>query len=489
VVPVRQDYLDFYYPGLEVTGGNPERRALLGQAVAGEVADMRAFVAALPEPLAIDAVCERYLNSTLSFIGFVLPDVIGVPAPVRMAGNPFELDDPAALPLDDACFQGIAMTRADVLARLDQTRALFDGLFARLEPILQDWESNSEGAFDIVDFGAIGFRSYYADEVFGRSGFYPQFWQAAQNSSTNYNRRRGAYVLDRYFCDDLKPVGAALPVVHGEGKHASDPACAACHFKLDPMAGFFRRHGFAGTEFDDATLELFGGQIFFDDGAQIRYSQYEAAWRAPAGSGRAFDVGYIRSTRDPALNSYGSTLGDLDQLLRTAPEVERCFTQRMFAYFNGADQAVDPAFLDEVTADMRASGGDRLERGITRILTGATFRAPDRNSNVCYDLGPGTAGARPPCEVASILRAHCVQCHGAGNVQAGLDLTRWDRAADGGFGFRHASADRIATFERMLERVTTSDLTRQMPQASDMPLRAREQLALWLQGEIDDAQR
>lgn len=489
VQPVRQDYLDFYYPNLTVQGTLAERRALVTQAILGDVATMRSFVVALPEPFDTGAMCDRYENSLLFFIAFLIPEIIGVPAPVTSAGNPVELDDPAAFPLDYACFQLQPTTRAEALTRLDQTKVLFESMFARLEPILLAWETDSEGAFDPVDFEAIGFRSYYGEEIFGRSGFYPAFWQSAANSSTNYNRRRGAYVLDRYFCDDLKPVGAALPITHVEGRHASDPACVACHFKLDPMAGYFRRHGFSGTDFTDETLQLNGGQIIFDDGASVGYTQYESSWLAPAGSGRVFDVGYIRSTRDPKLNTYGSSLADLDQLLRTAPEVERCFVQRMFAHFNGTDQAVDPAFLDDVTADMRTAGADRLERGITRILTGATFRAPERNTNVCYDLAPGTSGVRPPCEVASILATHCTSCHGAGQVQANLDLTRWDRASDGGFGFTHSGVERLTTFERMLERVTTSDLARQMPQAKDMPLRQREQLALWLQAEIDEASR
>jgi len=246
--------------------------------------------------------------------------------------------------------------------------------------------------------------------------------------------------------------------------------------------------------FDDSTLQGNGNQIIFDDFASLDFTEYEAAWRAPAAAGRAFDVGYIRSTRDESLNSYGSSLDDLDTLLRTAPEVERCFVQRAFEFFNGADQAVDPGFLDDVAADMHATknANDRLERALQRILTGDTFRAPDRNSTVCYDVAPGDAGAhRPPCEVASILRANCASCHSGSNPQAGLDLTTWEKAGDGGFGFRHVvggqAIARSDTFARMHDRVTTSDLTRQMPQLKDMPLHQREALALWLQKQIDAA--
>ncbi|MBX3158351.1 MAG: hypothetical protein KF773_20445 [Deltaproteobacteria bacterium] len=487
VMPIDEYVVGYYYPRAVLQGTNSQKRAALTKAAVDDVLVLRGAVAALPEPLDAGALCDRYFASTAAFAALILPQLYGVPAAITDDAQPLELGQPAALPLDDACQNGAPITRDAALARLDDAAQLFGQLGARLDPILAAWETDEEGAFDPVDFPSIGFYSPYDQPVFGRSHFYPQFWTAAQNSSTNYDRRRGAYVLDRYFCDDLKPVGAALPTEHGGDRHASDPSCAACHFKLDPMAGFFRRQGFFGTDFNQETLNATGGQIIFDDFAQLSYREYEKAWLAPAGAGRTFDIGYIRSTRDPSVNSYGDSLADLDELLRTAPEVERCFAQRMFEHFNGADQAVDPGFLDDVAADMHAAGGaQRLERGLARILTGATFRAPDRNTNVCYDVAPGTGGAhRPPCEVASILRTHCASCHAGGNVQGGLDVARWEPRDGGRFGFVHTSASRAEVFARMLDRVSTSDLARQMPQARDMPLRAREQLALWLQKMID----
>jgi hypothetical protein len=487
VQPVDEYFLAGLYPDVQVPleGTSAERRAIATKRIVDDIANFRAFVAGLPDPFDQSVMCAQYEISNVSFIAIFVPQLLGIPQSISDASNPRELDDQDAFPLDYACFFGDTTTRADALAHLDHARELYATLGPRLEPVFAQWEANPEGAFDPVDFGAIGFDAYADQAYYARSHFYPQFWQAAQNSSTNYDRRRGAYVLDRFFCDDLKPVGAALPTAHVEGKHASDPSCAACHFKLDPMAGFFRRHGYFGIEFDDQTLDLNGGAIIFDDFASLDYREYETSWRAPTGAGREFDVGYIRSTRDAALNSYGSNLADLDQILRTAPEVERCFVQRAFEYFNGADQAVDPGFLDDVTAGMRDAGGDRLEHALSRILAGETFRAPDRNSTVCYDVAPGTDSAHsPPCEVASILRAHCATCHSGGSPQGGLDVTSWD-----GSGFRHvvggAAVPRADTFARMLDRVTTSDVTRQMPQGKDMPLRAREQLALWLQSQID----
>lgn len=475
-VPVRDDLLAAFYGAPPLTGTNAQRRAIAAQYIDNDFVQLRAYVASVPDPFDTKTVCDTYVMTNASVIAFQIADILGVPTPITTGGYPQEVGDPDAFPLDYACQTGQPTTRAIALQHIDHGRALAQQLVARLEPLFARWDANPDGAFEPADFAALGFVSY-ADAQYGsRSQFYPQFWDAAQNSSTNFNRRRGAYMLERYFCDDLKPVGAALPADHGGGKHASDPGCAACHFKLDPMAGFFRRHGYRGTEYTDQVLQQTGGMITFDDLATAPFSGYQAAWT---------QIGYIRSTRDPSLNSYGNTLDDLDTLLQTAPEVERCFAQRVFEYFNGNDQAVDPGFLDDVAADLHGRGGERLERAVVRVLTGKTFQAADRSSTVCYDLAPGTDPShRPPCEVASILHASCTSCHGGANPQSGLDLTVWEKL-DGGFGFRHVvdgvQLPRAETFARMRDRVMTSDLARQMPQGKDMPLRAREQLALWLQ--------
>lgn len=477
-----EDLMNQFF-GQPLPGTHAEQRAQIEGYFTGDATQLRQAIAQMSEPIDQNALCNVYFMTLTSVGYFYVPMMLGIPDSIAMASAPNELQYPTGYPLYDACIFGTPITRAQALAEVDGYNAALDQLFTRLEPKFAEWESGSEAAFDPVDFADIGFYPYAAQDTFARNTqFYPTFWDSAQNSSTNFNRRRGAYVLDRFFCDDLKPVGAALPAAHGDGKHASDPGCAACHFKLDPMSGFFRRHGFSGTEYDAATLDQAGGTITFDDGASASFGTYEQAWKV----GGNLEVGYIRSTSDRSLNSYGDTLADLDTILQTAPEVERCFAQRVFQHFNGVDQAVDPGFLDDVAADMHDKGAGRLKIALTRVIAGETFRATDRNTAVCYDRAPGTTSKNaPPCEVASILRANCTTCHGGSNPQAGLDLSIWEAGTDGKYGFR-ATNSRADTLAHMLERVTTSDVTRQMPQGRDMSLPAREQLALWIQQQIDE---
>ncbi|MEI6399160.1 MAG: hypothetical protein WCO71_10345, partial [Pseudomonadota bacterium] len=59
-----------------------------------------------------------------------------------------------------------------------------------------------------------------------------EFFQRLQNSSTNRNRKRAAWALKRFFCDDLTPINVEAPSSHVGGQHGSDPACYSCHYKL-----------------------------------------------------------------------------------------------------------------------------------------------------------------------------------------------------------------------------------------------------------------
>ncbi|MGZ3652043.1 MAG: hypothetical protein ACXWSC_12695, partial [Bdellovibrionota bacterium] len=134
---------------------------------------------------------------------------------------------------------------------------------------------------------------------------------ALANSSTNMNRKRAAYVLKRYFCDDLTPVGIEDGGDHTGGAHGSQPSCRSCHYKLDPMAGYFRSYG---RSFRDFSMNR---NITFDDGAKVNLEQYESAWLMPPGSPRKWNVGYVRSVSDETLNDYGSTLDDLHANFRS----------------------------------------------------------------------------------------------------------------------------------------------------------------------------
>ncbi len=371
----------------------------------------------------------------------------------------------------DYAFDRVAAIRAvqaryKVLAQFVETNAPTDFVFpTQLRELLQ---VNASSLGLQREFGAFDFLGFY---------------QLAANSSTNRSRRRSAYMLQRFFCDDLKPVNAALPAAHAGSQHASDPACMACHYKLDPMAGFFRFNGFLGWDFGSDT------QIVFDDMATLKRTDYEAPWLAPENAGHEWNIGYIRSSTDSKLNTYGRTLDDLGQILQTAPEVKACLVRRAFEYFNGSEQLVDPGYLadltEKFTQEAAVNSTDAFKALVRRILTSKTFLQTDPHSDQCYDLAPGSSGgaSRPPCSVAYTLAKNCAACHTGTAGQGALDLTGWTQDANGVATFPHLSQGvqlpAAETLRRVLDRISTSDPARVMPLGQSMPARDREALYLW----------
>jgi hypothetical protein len=306
---------------------------------------------------------------------------------------------------------------------------------------------------------------------------------ALVNSSTNMNRKRGAYILKQYFCDDLTPINVETPEEHSGGQHGSSPSCFACHYKLDPMAGFFRTFG---ARFIDYSLQ---DKIVFDDGAVSDRASYENAWRAPAGAGREWNVGYVRSVNRVDLNDYGESIGDLFAIIKRAPEVKRCLVKRAFEYFVSAEQTIDAGYLDQLSrefmADAERDSAEAFKSLVAKILLSQSYSHPDPVATECYDFPPGydPRGA-PPCRVAFIFNKNCTSCHGPSGA-AGLDLSSWIQLADGSYGFPHLDASghqrpRTETFAALQERLSSSSPGRRMPLNRHMDATEREQLYRWV---------
>ena len=309
-----------------------------------------------------------------------------------------------------------------------------------------------------------------------------------QNSSTNRNRRRASWALKRFFCDDLTPINLDAPSSHVGGQHGSDPACQSCHYKLDPMAGYFREMGIVGVNFS------FTDTIVFDDLAKANRATYEKPWKAAPESGREWNIGYIRSVTDDSQNTFGSNFKDLLELLKTAPEVKECFVRRAFEYSVGEEQAYDKAWGRSIVAKMNETAKSNPSVAIKQVFidiaTSKAFTARERNNNTCYDFTGNTAASdRAPCRIASILERNCTSCHSGSNRQGGLDLSSWKLLSDQKPGFPHKAGDREIpsreTFQNMIDRLSSTDSNQRMPLMKTMPAPEREELFLWLQKELD----
>ena len=111
-------------------------------------------------------------------------------------------------------------------------------------------------------------------------------WLAAHGyANTSAPVRRGAFLLEQLYCEDLAPpadVDFDLPeAVEGESvrdrlqQHREDPSCAVCHERIDPAGFAFEHYGPVGEWREvwedgltvDASGELDGTS--FDDAAGL----------------------------------------------------------------------------------------------------------------------------------------------------------------------------------------------------------------------------
>jgi mono/diheme cytochrome c family protein len=316
---------------------------------------------------------------------------------------------------------------------------------------------------------------------------------ALGNSSTNHNRKRAAYVLKRFFCDDLVPIGAEEPQEHTDGAHGSETSCFACHHKLDPMAGFFRNYGAYFFDYSNSPF------IIFDDLASTDREEYLDNWRLKGDPQREWNVGFIRSPRWEQHNVYGQSMQDLSRIARRAPEVTRCLMRRMVEYFVAEDQAIDAGYLDDLsnrfTADARENSSNAMKNAIARIVQSAAFHQRDADPTRCYDLAGADRSVKgPPCRVASLLTKNCAQCHGNGiDYEGGLDLSSWiDVEIAPGIrrgAFPHMTAEGVQvapkdTLARIAERLASNDPKRRMPFQRVMQGQERQELFMWVQDEL-----
>ena len=328
------------------------------------------------------------------------------------------------------------------------------------------------------------------------------FWRKNLNSSTNFNRRRAAEILKTYFCDDLIPVGGLeIPSQHTQGRHGSEPSCQACHYKLDPMAGFFKDHSFFGISIPSLPLELKeslksqfdvnSDEFFvFDDNLVItddQVSEYFANWIAPEGSERDWNIGYIRSETATQLNRYGESLEDLFRIVAAAPEAKTCMVRRMAEFYIDSEQTYSGAWLDKLAKQYSHPQGNGFKNTLKTILKSEAFAAVDRDPTTCYDTEVSPGESTAPCEIAWIVETSCSSCHNTNAPLAELDLTTW-LENEGEWQFSHKKQGKLLSaadsFQIIMERISHSNPNLRMPIGTHMSSTDRQTFFVWLEQQL-----
>lgn len=317
--------------------------------------------------------------------------------------------------------------------------------------------------------------------------FGPKLKLALPNSSTNMNRKRANFVLERFFCDSLVPINVENPSGHSGNRHASETSCRACHYKLDPMAGFFANYGAGFLSFAKEP------KLVFDDGADVDREEYLKNWIDP--DTNRPQIGYVRSLTHPEENYYGSSLEDLFSILRKAPEVKRCLTQRLFEFVVAPEQSIDSGYLNFVSKEFRclAEKDSTLayKRVFKRMILSESFNQDDLDSTQCYDFAPGEKqeGA-PPCQVNFLLQKNCLVCHSSTTSLGRIDLSQWKSFDSGKSSFPHLDAQgkqvsRIQTLQSLAEVLSTTDPTRRMPKDRFISPSDRENIFNWVNQQLE----
>ncbi|MCJ8277199.1 MAG: hypothetical protein MJK18_10195, partial [Bdellovibrionales bacterium] len=311
------------------------------------------------------------------------------------------------------------------------------------------------------------------------------------NSSTNFNRTRAAYILDRFLCDNLVPIDVELPDQHSGDAHGSEPSCYACHYRLDPMAGFFKDYGFNFQSFKGKK------EITFDDFARMDKEEFDSNWLSNDPAVRKWNIGVVRSEKDETKNYYGEDIVDLFRILKEMPEVKKCMTRRVFEYTTSTGQNVDQEYLDNVYKEFDQISQRNSSHGIKYLfktfVLNKTFTTQDPEIKKCYDFPTGfdPAGA-PPCEVRFILQNKCSNCHFPFGGEGGLDVTTWKKLEGDRFGFVHENGGKQLSvdesFEKMSEALSSSDPKVRMPYKQHMDPSDRETLYLWVNQQLQGAQ-
>lgn len=430
-------------------------------------------------------ICRFFTHLTNGGPFFILPkpsDYIGIDSPIyaeEMSKLQFYFDNYCSLTVVDGQFvYELTKDFSKFTEGLNKAFQLID----TLHNLNLLYDSSKYQVKTAVDYQT--YKLSYDQLVYQQEFVY----STLTNSSTNMNRKRAAYMLKHFFCDDLTPVNVKVDNDHTHGVHGSNPSCYACHYKLDPMAGFFKNYGYFFNDFLGSQL------ITFDDFASTDLATYQKQWLKP--DGKTWNIGYIQSTQFDHLNQYGESLEDLHKILQTTPEVKRCLVKRIFEYSTNPHQIFDPGFIDAVASDFAKENAHSPQQAFKNLFRKAalsqTFAELNPVASECYDLKQGVdPKSRPPCQVAHILETNCVKCHSSTSGKNSLDLSRWIDTGSGKMGFAHLDESTGLqinpkdTFHLMLDRLTTADEFDRMPPGDMNPV-YRQILFQWLNQKIGE---
>jgi hypothetical protein len=291
------------------------------------------------------------------------------------------------------------------------------------------------------------------------------FMRSFPNTLLNRNRKRAAYFIRNYFCDELTSTAIDLSSFHTD-KNVGDPhvtgTCVSCHYKLDPLAGSL-------ADLDARP----GGRLYVVDGNQLEgdsLKQYLAGWRVK---------GYFPTPSTQNITEWPDTQAMFAGMAKS-PEARRCFVQKTVEYFLGNKQAVDEKWLDELAQRYSTNIDKNYTQGFSdlvfQVVSSKAYRAMDRQLDRCYDFS-AESSQEIPCHIQSLIKRNCLACH---NDDTGkVNFAKIIPHADGVF-YASSYGERKETIKQILEAVRDRNVEDRMPLGLEMPAAERTKIISWL---------
>lgn len=183
-------------------------------------------------------------------------------------------------------------------------------------------------------------------------------WQRHMSSDTNHHRGRANFVLSTMLCDPLPQSAVASdPDVENP---AIEPACAGCHYRLDPLASAF-------FGFERYILAYEVSFAYLDDcaGDQEKFCYPLRFW-----DDSLTDDGPDRGMPEPALDGIPvADAADLGQIIAQDPRFAECTARRFGGYLTQTPPLDLPD--DDVarwTEALVSSGFDARELALAVVL-------------------------------------------------------------------------------------------------------------------------
>ena len=394
-----------------------------------------------------------------------------------------------------------AQTMVDTLSKVKAaTKGLLDQIDAKKKPPTSQ---------PIVDLVALDLTAYTDLPPLNPAWTFEGQWKVLKNSSTNVNRKRAAYILRTFTCDDMTPVSLGGGGDHAEGAHASQPACQACHYKMDPIGAVFAPYGVAGVSFAQTNYHIFDDALNVAKDSEYYTKKFINSYFGTDGK---MKIGHYKSAdklypewteTDPSK----VTMATLLDYFKRSNVARACLTKRLTEYMLGKKQVYDGKWVATLAKNFTnaQSGTDAVKKTITDVLMSNTFKRQTIVPGQCYDFAPGGEPGpdTPPCEVNSIVQTYCSSCHNADNASGDLDVTKWVKTNDG-YMFAHYKSDantdlvsRKDSLKWIIATITdpksvirdkdgdgTPDPLLAMPYKKDFPESEKQILFKWLQKQL-----